>query len=99
MNWERMNSLANRWLPPARARHPIPACASTPLPEVGAQCGSPARWDLRGGRPQGRSPTATLLLLPESSFLKFPGHDNLAFDPDGGSVRLMLSDLVGIDQL
>jgi RNA-directed DNA polymerase len=24
LNWERMNRLANRWLPPARAKHPFP---------------------------------------------------------------------------
>jgi hypothetical protein len=32
-------------------------CAS--LPEVGAQCGSSARWDLCGGRPVRAVPTAT----------------------------------------
>ena len=32
-------------------------CAS--LPEVRAQCGSSARWDLRGGRPARGVPTAT----------------------------------------
>ena len=32
-------------------------CAS--LPEVGAQCGSSARWDLRGGRRVTGVPTAT----------------------------------------
>jgi RNA-directed DNA polymerase len=25
INWERMNRIANRWLPPARAKHPFPA--------------------------------------------------------------------------
>jgi RNA-directed DNA polymerase len=25
LNWERMNRLATRWLPPARIRHPYPA--------------------------------------------------------------------------
>ena len=33
-------------------------CASTP--EVGAQCGSSARWDLRGGRRVTGVPTATV---------------------------------------
>ena len=33
------------------------ACAS--LPEAGAQCGSAARWDLRGGRRATSGPTAT----------------------------------------
>ena len=32
-------------------------CAS--LPEVGAQCGRAARWDLCGGRPVRAVPTAT----------------------------------------
>ena len=36
-------------------RHSV--CASTP--EVGAQCGSSARWDLRGGRRVTGVPTAT----------------------------------------
>jgi hypothetical protein len=31
-------------------------CAS--LPEVGAQCGNSARWDLCGGRPERAVPTA-----------------------------------------
>src|SRR5260370_42574153 len=30
-------------------------------PEVGAQCGNPARWDLRGGPPARAVPTATLV--------------------------------------
>ena len=38
-------------------RIPNRVCAS--LPEVGAQCGSSARWDLRGGRPVRAVPTAT----------------------------------------
>jgi hypothetical protein len=54
VTWTRMNRPASRWLPPARVRHPFPEVrfdAGT----RGAQCGSSARWDLRGGRPQGRS--------------------------------------------
>jgi len=31
-------------------------CASLPGPEAGARCDSPARWELSGGRPQGRFP-------------------------------------------
>src|SRR5205807_255423 len=31
----------------------------TPAPEAGAQCGSPARWDLCGGPPVRAVPTAT----------------------------------------
>lgn len=34
----------------------FPPCASTPEPKAGAWCGNLARWDLRGGRRQGRSP-------------------------------------------
>ena len=34
------------------------ACASTPGPEAGAQCGSSARWDLCGGPPARAVPTA-----------------------------------------
>src|SRR5208283_4976183 len=51
--------------------------AFAPAPEVGAQCGSPARWDLSGGRPEsvftttkGRPhrhcPTASYSLAPAS---------------------------------
>src|SRR5260370_42693888 len=29
-------------------------------PKVGAQCGNPARWDLRGGPPAKAVPTATI---------------------------------------
>jgi len=38
-------------------------CASALAPEAGAQCGSPARWDLRGGPPVRAVPTA----IPTSS--------------------------------
>ena len=34
------------------------ACASTPEPKAGAQCGSSARWDLCGGPPARAVPTA-----------------------------------------
>jgi group II intron reverse transcriptase/maturase len=37
---------------------PLPMCASTPAPKAGAQCGSSARWDLRGGPPARAVPTA-----------------------------------------
>ena len=41
-------------------RAPIPAGAlRRHAPKVGAQCGSPARWDLRGGPPARAVPTAT----------------------------------------
>jgi RNA-directed DNA polymerase len=61
VTWERMHRLARRWLPPARTMHPFPGRASPPGPEAGAQCGSSARWDLRGGPPARAVPTATLL--------------------------------------
>jgi len=38
---------------------PIPTNACTSPPKVGAQCGSSARWDLRGGLPERAVPTAT----------------------------------------
>ncbi|MGH9072804.1 MAG: IS3 family transposase, partial [Acidimicrobiales bacterium] len=47
--------------PPASATL-IPRCASTPGPEAGAQCGSPARWDLCGGPPERAVPTAIRVL-------------------------------------
>ncbi|MHB1861258.1 MAG: hypothetical protein ACYCUM_14405, partial [Solirubrobacteraceae bacterium] len=39
---------------------PGPTRGSTPKPKGGAQCGSPARWDLRGGRLVTGVPTAIL---------------------------------------
>jgi RNA-directed DNA polymerase len=38
---------------------PGPTTASPPKPKARAQCGSPARWDLRGGPPATAVPTAT----------------------------------------
>ena len=56
LDWKRMNRLATRWLPPARVMHPFPDVRlSVRTRGAGAQCVSSARWDLRGGRPQGRS--------------------------------------------
>jgi hypothetical protein len=60
MTWERMSRLASRWIP---CRPCLPTLsvqtAPRPIPEVGAQCGSPARWDLCGGPWATRVPTAT----------------------------------------
>jgi hypothetical protein len=56
INWERMNRIAKRWLPPARVMHPSPNVrfdARTPRQEpsaLAAHAGICA-----GGRPQGRS--------------------------------------------
>ena len=43
----------------ARRDERIPSLVCASLPEVGAQCGSSARWDLCGGRPERAVPTAT----------------------------------------
>jgi hypothetical protein len=43
-----------------RVRRIAGARGSTLLPERGAQCGSSARWDLRGGRVATPVPTATV---------------------------------------
>jgi len=51
LTWERMKILVERWIPRLRILHPWPSVRLTPEPEVGAQCGSSARWDLCGGRP------------------------------------------------
>ena len=40
---------------------PIPTTGSASESEAGAQCGSSARWDLCGGRPERAVPTATRL--------------------------------------
>jgi group II intron reverse transcriptase/maturase len=74
LNWERMNRLANRWLPPARVMHPFPEMRLTSVPKAGAQRGSPARWDLCGGPPARAVPTATVLRVQRSSRA---GHDLL----------------------
>ena len=59
LTWKRMDRLAARWLPPARILHPFPTRAlRRHAPKAGAQCGSPARWDLRGGPPARAVPTA-----------------------------------------
>ena len=50
VTWERMSRLADRWLPQPQILHPGPKSDSTLEPKAGAQCGSPARWDLCGGR-------------------------------------------------
>ena len=50
ITWERMFRLAKRWLPKSRIYHPYPEQRFPSLSKVGAQCGSSARWDLRGGR-------------------------------------------------
>ena len=56
INWARMHRIATRWLPPVRIDASLPGGAlRRHTPKVGAQCGNPARWDLRGGRPRGRS--------------------------------------------
>ncbi|HEX3313153.1 MAG TPA: reverse transcriptase domain-containing protein [Streptosporangiaceae bacterium] len=60
--WTRMNRIVTRWLPPTRTLHPFPEVRfAARLPKARAQCGSPARWDLRGGPPARAVPTATLL--------------------------------------
>ncbi len=43
--------------------------AGASLPEAGAQCGSSARWDLRGGRRATSGPTATPSTELVSSYL------------------------------
>ncbi|HMI25075.1 MAG TPA: group II intron reverse transcriptase/maturase [Streptosporangiaceae bacterium] len=58
--WTRMNRIVTRWLPPTRTLHPFPEVRfAAKLPKARAQCGSPARWDLRGGPPARAVPTAT----------------------------------------
>ena len=66
LNWERMDRLARRWLPPARILHPYPKHASTLAPEAGAQCGSPVPHAgiCAGGRPQG-GPYRDWEILPD----------------------------------
>ena len=58
INWDRMDRIATRWLPPARVMHPFPDVRFAPEPKAGAQCVSRARWDLCGGPPARAVPTA-----------------------------------------
>jgi hypothetical protein len=74
LTWTRMNRLATRWLPPARMKHPFPSARFDARTQGRAQCVSSARWDLRGGRPQGRS-------LPRSAALGARGHRNVLIRP------------------
>jgi len=60
-----MSRIVAQWLPPTRIKHPWPTRDLTPEPKTGAQCVSSARWDLRGGPPEGRS-------LPRSKELDRP---------------------------
>ena len=68
------------------SRTPGPTSASTPEPKGGAQCGSPARWDLRGGPPAMAVPTAIVArLMPGVARLpkrRFPARDGVR-DADG----------------
>ena len=59
-----------------------PEAASTPTPEAGAQCGSPARWDLCGGPPARAVPTAIAVLQVAPSTY----YDNKARPPSRRSV-------------
>ena len=59
LTWQRMGvSLTDGYLYRGSCI-PGPSSDSPPSPKAGAQCGSPARWDLRGGRPATAVPTAT----------------------------------------
>jgi hypothetical protein len=60
VDWTRMVRIRKGWLPPVRVMHPFPEARFAATPKVGAQCGNPARWDLRGGPPARAVPTATL---------------------------------------
>ena len=62
LNWERMNRLATRWLPPARVMHPFPERAiRRPHPRQEPSAVVPHAGICAGGRPQGRS-------LPRSEY-------------------------------
>jgi RNA-directed DNA polymerase len=63
LNWERMNASQSDGSHPPASSIPGPTRGSTPKPKGRAQCGSPARWDLRGGRPATGVPTAIGFLL------------------------------------
>ena len=61
VDWTRMVRIRKRWLPPVRDDASLPGGAlRRHTPKAGAQCGNPARWDLRGGPPARAVPTATV---------------------------------------
>jgi hypothetical protein len=76
-------------------------------PKVGAQCGNPARWDLRGGPPARAVPTATLTTVPvvldggipanlgggtnETRIIVGDFRDCYLFENSGGSPRSFVS--------
>ena len=60
---ERIEKLADAFLPKPRILHPWPSDRFAIKPEVGAVCGKSARTDLSGGRPVMDVPTAILLQL------------------------------------
>jgi hypothetical protein len=64
LNWTRMDPSQNDGYHRPVPGIPSPACASTPEPEAGAQCGNPARWDLCGGPSARAVPTAILSGAP-----------------------------------
>jgi hypothetical protein len=72
LNWNRMNRLAARWLPPPRILHPYPDERLYVRTEAGAQCVSSARWDLRGGPPARAVPTAIAGPSPPPDQLRRP---------------------------
>ena len=51
VTWERMGRLKHGGSLPSASRVPGRTSDSTPVPKVGAQCASSARWDLCGGPP------------------------------------------------
>ena len=57
-DWARMHRNPMATARPSDASLP-PGALRRHTPKVGAQCGSPARWDLRGGPPARAVPTAT----------------------------------------
>ena len=70
VTWERMGRLEARWLLPPGSRIPGRTSDSTPVPKVGAQCASSARWDLCGGPPAlGRSLPRMYLVGPVAGML------------------------------
>ena len=50
LNWERMDRLATRWLPPARITHPWPSVRFDARIQQRGPARYTARWDLRAGR-------------------------------------------------
>jgi hypothetical protein len=101
VSWERMQRLLDRWLPPAGICHPYPQRRLGVIPEVRAQCGNPARWDLWRGLWATIISTPTLFGVDRVTLFwgsiwhhvgREPSRFHLIFAPEADGERRWLTD-------